>query len=155
MASRHVNESLRTISHNFWSIGDKLILSRDQNSKERLWCDSDEWCYSISPNTDAPSPSANLSPTHSPVPVSLVHEAACGIRLNPGHAVWSIGNAYLKVMAIEPSGVTATREHVTLQALHQRSVTFAIPEVLYHGEWEGRYYIITTEVPGQSLQQAW
>jgi hypothetical protein len=57
-------------------------------------------------------------------------------------------------MAIGSSESTATREHVTLQALHQRNVTFAIPEVLYHGEWEGRYYILTTEVSGQSLQQA-
>lgn len=103
-------------------------------------------------NTGDPSSTAHLR--SSPVPFPIVHDADCGLRLDLGHAVWIIGNAYLKVLAID-SHSTATREHVTLHALRQRNVTFTIPEVLYYGEWEGRYYTVTTEIPGHSLPQAW
>jgi hypothetical protein len=150
MAPCHVNESLRAISHCSWSVGGKLIISRQKDSTG-ICCDSDGWYYSIS-DTGDPSPITPVPPT--PVPFPLVYEAGCGLRLNLGHAVWKIGNAYLKVMAIE-SKSTATREHITLRALRERDVPFTIPEVLYHGEWDGRYYIITSEVPGRSLQQAW
>jgi thiamine kinase-like enzyme len=27
--------------------------------------------------------------------------------------------------------------------------------VLYHGEWDGRYYLVVSEVPGQTLHKAW
>ena len=70
------------------------------------------------------------------------------------HAVWEIGNAFLKV--IIPSSPHVTREHSTLKALHEMELTdFEIPDVLFHGEWDGRYYIILTKLNGQTLHEAW
>lgn len=34
-------------------------------------------------------------------------------------------------------------------------LSFAIPDVLYHGEWNGRYYLLLSKIPGQTLSKAW
>lgn len=63
-------------------------------------------------------------------------------------AVWSIGEAFCKVKVLD-SG--ATREHVTLCYLHnKRPLSFAIPDVHYHAEYDGRYYIILSSLTGQT-----
>lgn len=69
------------------------------------------------------------------------------------HAVWEIGEAFLKV--IIPASPYTTREHVTLEALHKMKLSFAIPDVLYHGEWNGRYYLLLSKIPGKTLSEAW
>lgn len=69
------------------------------------------------------------------------------------HAVWKLGEAYIKVMV--PDGSAITREHTTLQALKNLRRSFGIPEVLFHGEWNGRYVLITRKVRGQTISQAW
>ncbi|KAK4119035.1 hypothetical protein N657DRAFT_659238 [Parathielavia appendiculata] len=49
-----------------------------------------------------------------------------------------------------------TREHVTLAFLKgKEQLGFAIPNVLYHGEWDGRYYLILSRVPGRTVTEAW
>jgi hypothetical protein len=149
MASRHVNEPLRALGDCSWALGDKVMLSR-QKDNESIWRDSDGWHYSIS-NTSDPSSTAHVS--SSPVPFPLVHDAGCGLRLDLGHAVWKIGNADLKVLAID-SQSTATREHMTLMALRQRNVAFTIPEVLVTANGKNAT-AFTTKVPGHSLRQAW
>lgn len=54
---------------------------------------------------------------------------------------------------------TRTREHVTLNYLHDTvngpALTFPIPQVLYHRESGNRYYLITSRLPGETLEQAW
>lgn len=71
--------------------------------------------------------------------------------LADSHAAWKIDNSFLKV-SIQESTAT-TREHVTLDAIHNMALGLhvRIPEVLYHGEWDGRYYLITNGMPGQTL----
>lgn len=69
------------------------------------------------------------------------------------HAVWKLGEAYIKLMI--PDGPAITREHTTLQALANLQLGFAVPEVLFHGEWNGRYVLITRRLPGQTISQAW
>lgn len=54
-----------------------------------------------------------------------------------------------------PASTVITREHVTLQALQDQGVSFGIPSVLFHGEWDGRYYLIVSQVPGNTLAGAW
>jgi len=50
----------------------------------------------------------------------------------------------------------ATREHVTLEYLHNNGpLSFAIPNVHYHAEHNGRYYIILSRLAGQTLTTAW
>lgn len=147
--SRRVSESLRPVSLSSWSLGDNIILSRQQNVEGR-WRDNDGRCYSISTEDRLPTPPGSFLP----VPFPLIYDAGCGLRLDFGHAVWKIGNAFLKVLATGSLSDT-TREHITLQALCQRNVAFSMPDVLFHGEWEGRYHIVTSEVPGLPLQRAW
>lgn len=68
-------------------------------------------------------------------------------------AVWSIGGAFCKVKILDTN---ATREHITLRDLHNRpSLSFVIPEVHYQAEHDGRYYIILSGLPGQTLDRAW
>ncbi|TAQ90813.1 hypothetical protein B7494_g884 [Chlorociboria aeruginascens] len=50
----------------------------------------------------------------------------------------------------------ATREHVTLDYLHNKPpLSFAIPEAYYHAEYDGRYYIILSKLIGNTLNDAW
>lgn len=73
-------------------------------------------------------------------------------------AVWSIGDAFCKVKILDSN---ATREHVTLNYLHNKRLlnkhllSFAIPDVHYHAEYDGRYYIVLSKLTGQTLIKAW
>jgi serine/threonine protein kinase len=73
------------------------------------------------------------------------------------NAAWRIGEAFLKVQ--EQSYQKRTREHVTLNFLHDPTNGFAltssIPRVLYHNEFNKRYYLITTRIAGETLEKAW
>lgn len=81
----------------------------------------------------------------------IVHEAG----KNSGHVIRKIGKAFLKLVI--PHSKHATQEHVTLNAVKDllSADTFAIPRVLFHGEWNGRHFLATTEVPGITLHEAW
>ncbi|GAB0145593.1 hypothetical protein EsHS_00006020 [Epichloe bromicola] len=68
-------------------------------------------------------------------------------------AVWEIGNAFLKVKI--SSSPSMTREHVTLAGVKAIPPSFDIPNLLYHGEWTGRHYLVLSKVPGQTLADAW
>lgn len=81
---------------------------------------------------------------------TIVHEAG----KNSSHVVWSIGSAFLKLVI--PRSPTVIREHDTLNAI--RSMTpseFNTPDVLFHGEWDGQYYLGLSKVPGSTLTEAW
>lgn len=50
-----------------------------------------------------------------------------------------------------------TREYTTLTYLHDHKnapFSFPIPRVLYHAEFENRYYLII-RIPGETLEKAW
>ena len=66
--------------------------------------------------------------------------------------VWSVGDAFCKVKILDPC---ATREHVTLNYLYNKRLSFATPNVHYHAEHDGRYYIILSRLTGQTLNEAW
>jgi len=69
-------------------------------------------------------------------------------------AVWRVGEAFIKVKKVTLPN--ATREHVTLDYLHRKaSLGFDIPDVYYHAEFDERYYIILSRLPGQTLAEAW
>lgn len=69
------------------------------------------------------------------------------------HAVWKIGKAYLKAKIIQFTG--ETKEHSTLEGVKDMGLSCKLPEVLYHNEWDGRYYLVVSEVVGQRLAEAW
>ena len=153
MATRHVNKSLRTIAENTWAVNEKFLLTRqrqqDQEAGSHAWQDDEGWSYALTePNEPLPPPHE----VEQDVPFPLVYDAG-GMTIYSGHAVWKVGNAFLKI--IVPDSPLATREHVTLQALSTETFSFAIPKVLFHGECAGRYHIVLTEIPGKTVISAW
>jgi len=145
MANCPVRESLRSFGENSWIFGNRLILSYEPgNSPNNISCGNNDFSYSIS-ETNEPYISSQSISTYFP----LIHDAG------DAHAVWKVGDAYLKISI--PASPYSTREHVTLNSLHKKELCLGlrIPKVLYHGEWDGRYYLIVTGMPGQTLHQAW
>ncbi|KFY38223.1 hypothetical protein V494_04480 [Pseudogymnoascus sp. VKM F-4513 (FW-928)] len=142
---RPVKESIQEINDNSWLIGDRILLSREQfPSSNFTWSDGKGSFYAISDAPYPPPPSRPLSDTTN---IRMVYDAG-GVS-----AVWSIGEAFCKVKVLD-SG--ATREHVTLHYLHnKRPLSFAIPDVYYHAEHDGRYYIILSSLAGQTVTEAW
>lgn len=144
----HVNDSIQAINDNSWVIGGKLLLSR-QSAPPRdqpSWIDSNGGFFVLS---EAPSPLPPCRP-HSEDSTTLPLVYSAGDQ----SAVWRVGEAFLKVRDRRYPNVT--HEHVTLEYLHKKKpLSFEIPDVIYHGEWIGRYYLVLSRVPGQTLTTAW
>lgn len=146
----HVNDSIQAINGTSWLIGGKLLLSRQAspspNTSQPSWGDGSGGCFVLS---DAPSPLPQCQP-HPADSTELPRVYAAGDQ----SAVWRAGEAFIKTQdLLNPK---RTREHVTLEFLHgKKPLDFRIPNVLYHGEWDGRYYIIVSRVPGRTLAEAW
>lgn len=145
--ARPVNQSIQEVNDNCWLIGDRILLSRqDSPLSDFSWSDGQgSFFYKTAEATYPLPPTRPLSIT---APFHLVHDA--GTK----SAVWSIGqDTFCKVKILDPD---TTREHVTLGYLHnKRPLSFAIPEVHYHAEYDGRYYIILSRLPGLTLDEAW
>lgn len=140
-----VNESIREINDKSWLIGDRILLSRSRSpSSGPTWSDGKDSFYSIS---EAPYPLPPSRPLSSTANIRMVYDAG-GVS-----AVWRIGEAFCKVKVL--NSANSTREHVTLQYLHKRSLSFAIPDVHYHAEYDSRYYIILSSLTGQTVAEAW
>lgn len=141
-----VNESIREINDNSWLIGDRILLSRNRSpSSGSTWSDGKDSFYAIS---EAPCPLPPSRPLSATANIRMVYDAG-GVS-----AVWRIGEAFCKVKVL--NSANSTREHVTLQYLHKkRSLSFAIPDVHYHAEYDSRYYIILSSLTGQTVAEAW
>lgn len=140
-----LNESIREIDDNSWIVGNKILLSRQRSPPSGFgWGDGTGSFYVIS---DAPYPPPPSRPLLATSNIQMVYDAG-GVS-----AVWSIGNAFCKVKILDPD---ATREHITLDYLHKKpSLSFAIPDVHYYAEYNGRYYIILSRLVGQTLIETW
>ncbi|MCJ1386828.1 hypothetical protein MMC17_009956 [Xylographa soralifera] len=143
---RPVNESIQEIDDNSWFIGDRILLSQRCSPPQSgfTWSDGRGSYYVVS-ETSYPLPQSR--PLSSTTHIEKVYDAG------DASAVWSIGGAFCKVKILDPD---ATREHVTLEYLHSKpSLSFAIPDVHYHAEYDGRYYIFVGGLTGLTLTQAW
>ncbi len=147
---RPVRQSVREIDDNSWIIGDVLLLSHTpvRPSSGCFWSDGGNAFYTLSELDHAKHQTRPLSPTSL---VQLVHDAG------DSYAMWRFGEAFLKVQVL--STPSRTPEHVTLNYLHDPAngpaPTFPTPRVLYHKEYNNRYYLFTSRVPGDSLEKAW
>ncbi|KAF5019687.1 hypothetical protein F66182_8284 [Fusarium sp. NRRL 66182] len=142
MPNYHVRDSMRQIDDNSWLIGDKILISRTSSS-ECTWGGSDGG-YTVS---ETPYPLPETQPASANADIERVEDMGDQI------ATFRIGDALCKVKDIRVP--QATREHVTLAWLKERTWSFAIPEVLYHAEHDGRYYLITRRLPGKTLDKVW
>jgi serine/threonine protein kinase len=144
MSLRPTHDFLQTIDNGHWWLGDQHLLSRTTNPCEGAWSDGEGSFYHI---TAATKVAQSWKPqTHFPI----VHEAG----LNSSHVIWKIGDAFLKLVI--PHSPMITQEHDTLNAIKTilpNGIT--IPQVLLHGEWGGRYFLILKKVPGLTLHEAW
>lgn len=144
MYQRPVQEFLRTLDDRHWIIGDELILTRKTSSDNCSWYDGQGSFFNVKKESQA----TQMGEKHSDFPI--VYE----VGLNSGHIVWRIGDAFLKLVI--PHSRNVTQEHDTIVAIKKiLPDTFVIPQVLFHGEWDGRYYLATTKVPGVTLHEAW
>jgi hypothetical protein len=147
---RPVRQSVREIEDNSWIIGDMLLLSHTtvRPSSGCFWGDGGNAFYTLSELDHSKHQTRPLSSTSL---VQLVHDAGdC-------NAAWRIGEAFLKVQIL--STPSRTPEHITLNYLHDPAngpaPTFPTPRVLYHKEYDNRYYLFTSRVPGDTLEKAW
>ncbi|KAI0113671.1 hypothetical protein GGR51DRAFT_20362 [Nemania sp. FL0031] len=151
-AQKPVRESILEIDDDSWIIGDRLLLSRQSAvpSSPYFWGDGQGAFFVICEGTPPFPQTRPLSPTSQ---IRLVNDA--GDR----NAAWRIGEAFLKVQALDSRTVNRTREHTTLNYLHDPTnnvtLTFSTPIVLFHKEYDNRYYLITSRVPGDTLENAW
>lgn len=145
--TRHVRESLREVDNNTWLFGDRILLSRGPSptTTGTSWSDGHGSFYTLSEAPSPPPPSRlQLTNDH----IEQVYDAG------DASAVWDLGDAFCKAKkCLEPE---STREHTTLAYLHSKpSLSFNIPHVYYHAEYDGVYYIISSKVAGETLGQAW
>lgn len=144
----HINESIREVDSDSWLIAGKLLLSRQPSpsAEKPSWSDGKGRFFVLS---DAPDPlpeSKSLAQDSAALP--MVHAAG------DQSAVWRAGEAFVKVHDI--LWPDATREHVTLAFLKAKGpLDFDFPEVIYNGEFDKRYYLILTSVPGRTLSEEW
>lgn len=142
-----VRDSILVVDEQTWLIGGQLLLSCERAScsaPEKIPGDGAALCFSFR-EVDTPPPSSATETQ----PFPLVYD------VGDAHAVWKIGKSYLRVMKLISPYIA--RQHDILNAMHRivSSLDVRLPKVLYHGEWDGRYYLITSEVPGQTLEEAW
>jgi serine/threonine protein kinase len=149
---RPVRESVLEVDNSSWIVADKFIISLQSTtpSSGLFWSDGADAFYTIS-ELDSEQQLPQTRPLSHTSPIKLAHDAG------DANAAWRIGDAFLKVQKL--SYPNRTREHMTLNYLHDPSNAFAltssIPRVLYHNEFNGRYYLITTRIPGETLEKAW
>lgn len=142
---RPIIESIQEIDENSWIIGDRILLVRQCTpSSDFTWKDGKGLFYSIFEASHPLPPTRQLTVT---THIRMVYDAG-GVS-----GVWSIGDAFFKVKKLDPG---ATREHTTLDYLHNKGpFSFAIPDVHYHAEYDGRYYIVLSRLTGHTLTEMW
>lgn len=139
-----MQEAIREIDESSWLIDDKLLLLQTPQSG-CTWRDGNGMGYKI---TKAVFPLPASRPLSKDGHVQLIYDAG------DVSAVFAIGNsAFCKVRILDVPNVT--REHVTLDWLHQRTWSFTIPHTLYHAEYDGRYYIVLGRVAGMTIDSVW
>ncbi|KAJ0159875.1 hypothetical protein CTA2_8968 [Colletotrichum tanaceti] len=153
-----VRESIRQLSHDSWVIGGRILLSRTKSSSgfpstSCTWSDGDGAYFSVSEYDNSNNEDLPGEPLPKGGPIEKVHDAG------DASAVWSIGDAFLKVRALQTTtNHNTTREHITLDYLHNPTkfeLNFPAPRALYHAEFGSRYYLITSRIPGQTLETTW
>ncbi|KAK8127941.1 hypothetical protein PG984_009049 [Apiospora sp. TS-2023a] len=147
---RPVQESVLEVSDTSWIIGDRLLLSLQPTKPLSgcSWSDGQGVFYTISEVSGTIPVTRPLSSTS---PIRLVHSAGdC-------NAAWAIGEAFLKVQ--EGGLPSRTHEHITLDYLNdlanREPFSFRLPHALYHNEFNGSYFLVTSRVPGDTLEVAW
>lgn len=143
--SHCVKESIQQIDQDSWLVGNTTVLRRTRTAENFLWHDIQSGYYYTLNEVNQSPPTYQLPPDSY---ITLVHESA------DVSAVWDLGNAYLKVKRFQDRG-QATSENATLNWLSTKDITFNIPKALYYKKEDDRSYLISSRVPGLTLEKAW
>ncbi|KAF4441577.1 Protein kinase-like domain protein [Fusarium austroafricanum] len=138
MARRmYPDKDLEEIDDNSWIIREVIITRHASKPSGPCWDDGKGTYFSIS---EAPSPKPATRPRSEPCPI-------VGI----GHGNYQIGHGIIKTHRN-----LGTPEHITLEALAKKSLSFKIPKVYHHGIHGNSYYIVHSTIPeGQNMVYAW
>ncbi|KAG5803454.1 hypothetical protein H9Q74_011528 [Fusarium xylarioides] len=108
------------------------------------WDDGKDAFFAIS---EAPSPKPSTRPLSDSCPIV---EFSCG-PITEAFGMFEVGHAHLII-----DGVYGTPEHVTLEWLAEKNLSFQIPDVYYHGVHDRYYYLVYSSLPaGRNLVYAW
>ncbi|KAJ8063238.1 hypothetical protein OCU04_008471 [Sclerotinia nivalis] len=125
-------------------LGTESFSRQRSPSSNYTWSDGKGLFYVVS---EALYPLPASRPLPATTHIEMVYDAG-GVSV-----VWSIGDALCKVKILDPN---ATREHITLDYLHNKHpLSFAIPDVHYYTEYDGRYDIILSRLTSQTLIEPW
>lgn len=142
--------SLKEVDRNTWTVGGRLVITRrDSETPGACWSDGKGGYFTA---TELPG-SADTSLPSDPPKLSDGHPFAQLNDYQDIGAYWMVGDALLHVhRVINPK---ASPEHVILEAVRERTWSFRVPKVYYHGVHDGRYYIVYEKLPGDLLYHVW
>lgn len=162
---------LTTIDNNSWLIGDRAVLTRryreswppDTPGLISTWIATDGGYHAI---LDAPVPPPSSRPWKPEDPPRLVH-LACGGPIShsavpDGHVanvtakcVYYIGDVFIKMH--HTIHCDSTDEHITINTVQKElpNRTFELPNILYHANYDNRYFLITSGIAGQTAETVW
>lgn len=70
-------------------------------------------------------------------------------------AIWSVGDAFIKIQRAGPDTEENTTEATTLDWLCAHNLSFNVPKVLYRNHEHNLHILFISRVPGETLEQAW
>lgn len=142
-----LRDSLRQLDSDTLLWGNSTLISRQKSPSLHSWSDGNG-SYFVLSKSPWPVPFEQTKPVSPAAGVQLVYDVA------NKSAVWKVGEAFLKAHLMDFQ--TTTREHVTLEFVHSKNpTTFRAPDVIYHDEHEGAYYIILSALNGDTIEKAW
>ncbi|KAF5645154.1 kinase-like domain protein [Fusarium sp. NRRL 52700] len=135
---------IEEIDDNSWMIGQVVISRHASEPDGPCWDDGKGAFFAIS---EAPSPKPSTRPLSDSCPIV---EFSCG-PVTEAFGMFAVGHAHLII-----DGVVGTPQHVTLEWLAEKNLSFQIPEVYYHRVFDKSYYLVYSSLPaGRNLVYAW
>ncbi|KAF5568658.1 kinase-like domain-containing protein [Fusarium phyllophilum] len=132
------------IDDNSWMAGQVVISRHASKPDGPCWDDGQGAFFSIS---EAPNPKPSTRPLSDSCPIV---EISCGSATSKS-GIFEVGHAYLTIHQN-----VGTPEHVTLEWLAGKDLSFQIPKVYYHGVHSDHYYLVYGAIPsGRNLLYAW
>ncbi|KAJ8132008.1 hypothetical protein O1611_g1621 [Lasiodiplodia mahajangana] len=142
-----VRDSFRQIDDSSWLVAGSLLLCRKPapGLNSTSWSDGNGSFFVLSDASTVPLETQPLSNTGD---IQKVYDAG------DASAVWRVGEAFIKLKkTISPD---ATKEHTTLEYLHDRQpLGFRIPNIYYYKALGNRYLIVLSRVAGRTLNDMW
>ncbi|KAF5722452.1 kinase-like domain-containing protein [Fusarium mundagurra] len=135
---------LEEIDDNSWVTGQVIISRHASEPDGPCWGDGEGAFFTVS---EAPSPKPQTRPLSDSCPIVEMSNG----RVTSVMGIFEVGHAFLTIHQN-----VGTPEHITLEWLAEKDLSFQVPEVYYHGVHGDRYYLVYSAMPsGRNLVHAW